>query len=185
VPLYLTEYGYQTRPDPYSAVSFAQQSAFLNQAEYISYRNPNVRTLSQFLLVDDAPDPDFSVKKNPQLAWRTFQTGLMLLSGRRKPSYKAYMTPLYLKTPRVRQGRAVSLFGMLRAANASSRPTVSIQFQHRGLKRWRTRKRLRISGPRHYFNARVVVPSSGAIRLRWSAGRRVRVSRPARITVVR
>jgi hypothetical protein len=28
------------------------------------------------------------------------------------------------------------------------------------------------------------VPSSGALRLRWTDGRRVRVSRPARVTVV-
>jgi hypothetical protein len=128
VPLYLTEYGYQTRPDPY-APSFSLQAAYINQAEYIAARNPNVRTLSQFLLVDDAPVAGVSTKTNPQLAWRTFQSGLTLLSGKRKPSYKAYITPLFLKNPRVRRGTAVRLFGMLRAADATTRPAVSIQWR--------------------------------------------------------
>ena len=184
VPLYLTEYGYQTKPDPFS-ISFSQQAAWLNQAEYIASRNPNVRTLSQFLLVDDAPDPAFSVRTNPRLAWRTFQTGLKLLNGKKKPAYRAYATPLYIKTPRVRRGRAVRLFGMLRAANATTRPLVTIQWRRKGAKKFSTRKRLRVGGPRHYFNTTVRVPGSGYVRLRWTAGKKVHVSRAARVTVVR
>ena len=184
VPLYLTEYGYQTTPDPIH-VSFAQQAAFLNEAEYIASRNPNVRTLSQFLLVDDKPDPAFSTTTQSRLAWRTFQSGLTLQSGKRKPAYRAYMTPLHLKTPRVRRGRAVGLFGMLRAANASTRPAVSLQWRPRGATRWRTRRTLRVSGPRHYFNARMTVPGSGFVRLRWVNGRKALASRAARVTVVR
>ncbi len=184
VPLYLTEYGYQTKPDPF-AVSFSRQAAWLNEAEYITSRNPNVRTLSQFLLVDDAPDPAFSTRTNPQLAWRTFQTGLTLLSGKKKPAYKAYATPLFVKTPRVRRGRAVGIFGMLRAAGPAQRVKVTVQWRPKGLKKWRTRRTMTVGGPRHYFNARVSVPRSGALRLRWSHGRRVQVSRPAAVTVVR
>jgi hypothetical protein len=183
VPLYLTEYGFQTSPDP-THISFSQQAAWLNEAEYISARNRNVRALSQFLLVDDAPDPAYSVKTQPRLAWRTFQSGLTLLNGKRKPAYKAYITPLYVKTPRVRRGTSVALFGMLRAATAGTRPLVTVQWRRKGLERWSTRRRFRVGGPRHYFNTRVSVPASGALRLRWSDGRRVRVSRPARVTVV-
>ena len=184
VPLYLTEYGYQTAPDPIH-VSFDQQAAFLNEAEYIASRNPNVRTLSQFLLVDDAPDPAFSTKTQSRLAWRTFQTGLALQDGKHKPAYRAYITPLFLKTPRVRRGRAVRLFGMLRAADASARPAVALQWQRRGLKRWRTRRTIHVSGPRHYFNTTVSVPASGYIRLRWVKGRKAFASRAARVTVTR
>ena len=184
VPLYLTEYGFQTAPDPIH-ISLTQQAAWLNQSEYIASRNPNVRALSQFLLLDDAPDPMFSVRTQPRLAWRTFQSGLAFHNGKRKPAYKAYITPLYVKTPRVRRGHAVSIFGMLRAADASTTPLVTIQYRAKGLRRWTARRKLRISGPRHYFNTRVGVPKSGALRLRWIDGRRVRVSRPARVTVTR
>ena len=184
VPLYLTEYGYQTKPDPFS-VSFARQAAWLNQAEYIAMKNTNVRTLSQFLLVDDAPDPAFSVKKQPQLAWRTFQSGLTLLTGKKKPAYNAYRTPLFVKTPRVRRGRSVSIFGMLRSAGASQRVRVAVQHRAKGSKTWRTRRTLTVGGPRHYFEARVSVSGSGALRLRWTHGGRARVSRAAAVTVTR
>jgi hypothetical protein len=182
VPLYLDEYGYQTSPDPIH-VSFSQQAAFLNEAEYIASRNPNVRTLSQFLLVDDAPDPAFSVKTQSRLAWRTFQTGLTLLNGKRKPAYRAYITPLFIKTPRVRRGRAVALFGMLRAAAPTARPKVSLQWRPRGGKRWRTRRTISVGGPRHYFNTKVSVPASGYVRLRWVNGRKALASRAAAVTV--
>ena len=184
VPLYLTEYGYQTKPDPF-APSFSLQAAWMNQAEYIASRNPNVRTHSQFLLVDDAPVEGVSTKTNPQLAWRTFQSGLTLLSGKRKPSYKAYVTPLFLKNTRVRRGTPVQLFGMLRAAAPTTRPTVSIQWRARNGKTWRSRKRVTVGGPRHYFNTSVRVPGTGFIRLRWTNGSRALASRAAAVTVTR
>ena len=184
VPLYLTEYGYQTKPDPLG-LPFGTQAAWLNEADYIASRNPSVRALSQFLLVDDAPDPSVDVKQNPRVAYRTFQSGLTSLNGKRKPAYGAYLTPLHVKTPRVRRGRAVSLFGMLRAAAPTMRVRVSIQWRPAGAKRWRTRRSLVVSGPRHHFNARISVPSTGALRLRWVNGGRAVASRSAKVTVTR
>ena len=116
VPLYLTEYGYQTAPDPITRVSFNRQAAWINEAEYIAFKNPNVRAVNQFLLVDDKPVDGVDVKKNPGLAWRTFQSGLQSLAGKHKPSYKAYMTPIFVKQQRVRRGRSTGVFGMLRPA---------------------------------------------------------------------
>ena len=185
VPLYLTEYGYQTSPDPYfKAVTFARQAAWLNEAEYIARRNPNVRALSQFLLVDDAPDPDFSTTKEPNLAWRTFQSGLTLLTGKRKLSYRGYITPLFLKQQRVRRGRPVGLFGLLRAAADGTTPQVALQWRPLGSTRWRTRRTIRVASPGHTFDARLTVPRTGYVRLRWVKGAKAFASRAARITVV-
>ncbi len=184
VPLYLTEYGYQTKPDPFS-VSYSRQAAWINQAEYIAYKNPSVRAISQFLLVDDGPVPGVDVKKNPRLAWRTFQSGLQSLSGRRKPSYKAYITPIHVKRTRVRRGTAISVFGMLRPADAASRKRISLQFRARGRKRWQTRRRITVRGPRHFFEARTRLPRSGYVRIRWSNGGRALASRPVTVTVTR
>jgi hypothetical protein len=184
VPLYLTEYGYQTRPDPFAAATFSQQAAYLDQAEYIASRNKDVRALSQFLLVDDAPDPRYKTT-GPQasLAWRTFQSGLELLSGKHKPAYRAYVTPLFLKRVRVRHGSAVPLFGMLRPAPPTSRPKVSIQWRSKHGTVWHTRKRVGVAGPRHYFNTSVVAPATGYIRLRWIDAGRALASRAAAVTV--
>jgi hypothetical protein len=183
VPLYLTEYGYQTRPDPIS-VSFERQAAWINEAEYIAFRNPLVRSMSQFLLVDDAPAAGIDPKKDPQLYWRTFQSGLKLLNGARKPSYKAYLTPIYVKQRTVRRGRAVGVFGLLRAAKVGSTTAAQIQWRPQGGKRWRTLRTVKVGGVRHFLNAKVRVPGSGNLRLRWIDGRPT-VSRSAPITVRR
>lgn len=182
VPLYLTEYGYQTRPDPVTRVSFDQQAAWINEAEYIAYKNPNVRAVNQFLLVDDAP---IEGEKNQQLAYRTFQSGLQLLTGKRKPSYKAYMTPIFVKQQRVRRGRSTGIFGMLRPAEPTARVRASIQFRARGAKRWKTRKTVTVRGPRHYFETRVTVPASGHLRISWRNGGRRLTSRAANVTATR
>ncbi|MBW3607533.1 MAG: cellulase family glycosylhydrolase [Actinobacteria bacterium] len=185
VPLYLTEYGYQTAPDPITRVSFSKQAAWINEAEYMAYKNPNVRAVNQFLLVDDGPVAGVDAKKNPGLAWRTFQSGLKLLSGKRKPSYKAYMTPIFVKQQRVRRGRSAGIFGMLRPADAKSRVRARIQFRTRGGKRWHTRRTVIVGGPRHYFETRVVVRSSGSLRIAWRHGSRTLTSRAAKVTAVR
>jgi hypothetical protein len=184
VPLYLTEYGYQTKPDPF-AISFSRQAAWINEAEFIAYKNPNVRAMSQFLLVDDAPFADVDPKKDPQLYWRTFQSGLKLLSGSRKPAYTAYVTPIYVKQQAVRRGRSVSVFGLLRGAKAGSTPKADVQFRAKGRKKWRALRTVRVSGLRHYLNAKVRVPSTGHLRLRWHNGTRPVASRAVAITVRR
>ncbi|MEA2232805.1 MAG: hypothetical protein QOD83_2621 [Solirubrobacteraceae bacterium] len=182
VPLYITEYGYQTKPDPFfAAISLAKQAAWMNQAEYISFKNPSVRSMSQFLLVDDGPAAGFDVKKDARLAWRTFQSGLVFANGKRKPSFKAYVTPLYVKQRAVRRGRTVGIFGMLRSAKAGTLQTVRIQFRARGRKRWQTQLTRKVGGPRHYFETRVRVPASGDLRLLWKDGSRLRMSRIAPI----
>ncbi len=184
VPLYLTEYGYQTKPDPFT-VSFSQQAAYINQAEYIAYRNPNVRAMSQFLLIDDAPVAGVDPKKDPQLYWRTFQSGLQLLTGKRKPGYNAYQTPIFLKQRSVRRGRSVGVFGMLRGAKAGAAVAASVQFRGKGSKRWRTLRTARSKGVRNYVNTTVRPRRSGSLRLRWSNGAKPLVSRSAPVTVRR
>ena len=181
VPLYITEYGYQTRPDPFS-VSYDRQAAWINQAEYIAYKNPLVRSMSQFLLVDDGPVPNVDPRRHPRLAWRTFQSGLQSISGRRKPSYRAYMTPLFVKQSRIRRGGSTGIFGMLRPAPTEARPRVRIQFRARGRTRWQTRKTLTVGGPKHGFETRVRVPGSGSLRIRWRHGSRTLTSRAASVT---
>ena len=184
VPLYLTEYGYQTKPDPFVAnvVSFRRQAAWINQAEYMAYANPNVRTLSQFLLVDDAP---VAGEKNQRLAYRTFQSGLQLLTGTRKPSYKAYITPIHVTKTRIRRGRSATIFGMLRPAPPNVRVRVQIQFRPRGAKRWRTRKRVNVGGPRHYFTTRVRMTRTGSVRILWNHGGKPVASRTVMLLVTR
>ena len=167
MPLYLTEFGYQTNPPDPLGVSLAQQAAYLDQSEFIAYNNPNVRTLSQFLLVDDKPLAGVS---NPIAAYGgTFQSGLEFQNGRRKPSYSSYRMPIFISIPRARRGHAIRLWGMARAGPREGQRAVTVQFQRAGSHSWQSIAQL-IAEPVHGFiDARVRVSASGLVRLAWSS----------------
>jgi hypothetical protein len=184
VPLYLTEFGYQTPPDPL-APSFARQAAWSNQSEYIAYRNPLVRSFSQFLLNDDAPVPGIDPQKDPRAAWVTFQSGLRSNRGRNKPSFKAYVTPIHVTQTRIRRGRGTTVFALLRPASPAAPAAARIEFRRKGAKRWRTLARRTARAPRHYVQTRLRIPSSGSVRVRWKHGTKQLTSRSVRVTVRR
>ena len=151
LPLYLTEYGYQTNPPDRTGVSLARQAAYLNQAEYMAFRNSRVRTLAQFQLVDD-----------PMSVRAGFQSGLITVRGRRKPAFAAYRLPIWL--PRTR-GRSVRVWALVRSAPNGKRVQAAVQFRARRSKRWRTLRTVRTS-TRGYLETTVRVGGPGAVRVR-------------------
>ena len=76
--LWITEYGYQTKPpDRAFGVSWTKQAAYLSQAYSIARRNPRIDMMLWFLLRDeDRLD-----------GW---QSGLLTVTGQRKPSFEAF-----------------------------------------------------------------------------------------------
>jgi len=170
LPLYLTEFGYQTRPPDRIGVTPAQQAAYLNHAEYIAWRNGGVRTLAQFLLVDDEP---------PVSA--TFQSGLRTLQGARKPAYAAYRRPIHVPDRALRRGQRMTVWGLDRAAADGARPLARIQFRRSGARRWRTIASVRGDARKGYAVRRLRAPGTGAVRLLWSSG----ASRAVAIRVAR
>ncbi|HEV2786008.1 MAG TPA: hypothetical protein VGV67_06445, partial [Solirubrobacteraceae bacterium] len=96
-----------------------------------------------------------------------------------------YITPIHLPKTRIRRGRSASIFGMLRPAAPAARVRVQIQFRQRGAKRWRTRKRITVGGPRHYFNTSLRVTRAGSVRILWSNGGRAVASRAVSVVVTR
>jgi len=78
VPLWLTEYGYQTNPpDRLFGVSPAKQAAYLTQAFAIARRDPRIDLLLWFLLRDE----------RDVARW---QSGLVTAAGKRKPAFAAF-----------------------------------------------------------------------------------------------
>jgi hypothetical protein len=78
--LWITEYGYQTRPpDRAFGVTWAKQAAYLKQAVRIARRNPRIDTLVWFLLRDET-------------RLGGWQSGLMTATMVRKPSFAAFRT---------------------------------------------------------------------------------------------
>lgn len=78
VRLWITEYGYQTRPERFFGVTYAQQAAYLRQAYRIAKRHPRIDMLLWFMLRDDT---------NLSLGW---QSGFMTARGAKKPSFNVF-----------------------------------------------------------------------------------------------
>jgi hypothetical protein len=105
-PIYLTEFGIQSLPDPIFGVSLAQQAEFLAISEHIAYANPRVKLFSQYLLRDDPTLPG-----PPIDAYSGFQSGLEFANGQKKPSYSSWPIPL---TVTMTSPTKVSLWGLIR-----------------------------------------------------------------------
>jgi hypothetical protein len=75
-PIWLTEYGYQTKPPESRGVSLAAQSANIRTALLYAARDPRVQMFIWFTYRDDAGNP-----------WKS---GLVASDGNLKPSYQAF-----------------------------------------------------------------------------------------------
>jgi hypothetical protein len=157
VPLYLTEYGYQTNPPDRIGVSLRNHAAYLDESEFIAYRNPAVRALSQFLLRDGGAPVS-----------KTFQTGLLFHDGKPKPAYQSYKLPIWLPKRRFKPGSRVRVWGLIRPAANGTAPDVEIQFRRPHGSAWRHLTTRRASAERGYLDQRVLIPGSGRVRLSWN-----------------
>jgi hypothetical protein len=154
VPLFFTEFGYQTNPPDRFGVTPARQQAYLDEAEYLTAREPNVRTLSQFLLLDDAD------------IGRGFQSGLMFRDGRPKPALATYRLPVHLPGRRPDRRGRLKVWGMVRAALPGAGSVVKVQARRGRRGRWRTLRRLTPANAHGYFQTSVTAGrSAGAVRL--------------------
>jgi hypothetical protein len=76
--LWITEYGYQTRPpDRVFGVSWIKQARYLTQAYKIARRNPRITMMLWFLIKDEG-------------RLGGWQSGLFTAGGRKKPAYDAF-----------------------------------------------------------------------------------------------
>jgi hypothetical protein len=168
LPIYLTEYGYQTDPpDTVIGVSWRRQAAFINYGDDIAYRNPRVRSVAQFLLYDDGPNP--KVPPSSYYYWgSTFQTGLLTVAGARKPSFAAYQRPLNVSPRRPRRGQRLRIFGQLRPAAPGAALVARVQFRRRGSSRWRTLRNVNVHSFRNYVVVRLKARRSGSWRVAWN-----------------
>jgi hypothetical protein len=118
LPIYLTEFGIQSVPDPYYGVSFQRQNEYRAIAERIAYDNPRVAAFSQYLLTDDLPREGVPASER----YSGFESGLITSSGERKLSYDGFRLPLAVRRL---HGKA-SLWGLVRPASGAQTVTIEI-----------------------------------------------------------
>jgi hypothetical protein len=121
LPIYLTEFGVQSKPNRYLGVSVAKQAEYDALAEYIAYRDPRVAAFSQYLLRDDpvGGPPGSSVHGG----YVGFQSGLEYVSGAPKPLYRAWPVPLVVS--RLRHG--YTLWGLVRPTIGATKVTILVR----------------------------------------------------------
>jgi hypothetical protein len=121
VPIYLTEFGVQTRPNRELGVSFAKQVQFYAIDEHIAWSNPRVAAFSQYLLRDD---PLGGRAGSSVLGgFIGFQSGLETVKGAKKPLYFSWPVPLTV----TKNKRSYLLWGLVRPASGSTRVTILIK----------------------------------------------------------
>jgi hypothetical protein len=76
VPVWITEYGHETKPPDPHGVSYATQSKYAVQALNIAKNDPNVQMFIWFVFHDTAGNP--------------WQSGLYTAGGSQKPAYDAF-----------------------------------------------------------------------------------------------
>jgi hypothetical protein len=125
LPVFITEFGVTTRPpDVKFGVPLNRQAQYLNLVDFLAFKRPWIKSVSQFQLVDDRG-----------LAERgTFQTGLIFRTGVLKPSFQAYRIPIFV----LRRKAGVTVFGQVRPIRIGvTPPTIEIQNRQRG-QDWKT-----------------------------------------------
>jgi hypothetical protein len=131
VPIYLTEFGIQSKPSALG-VSLAKQAEYDAIGEKIAWSNSRVAAFSQYLLRDDPVGgaPGSSVHGGVI----GFQTGLETFAGKRKPLYFGFPVPLAV----TRQGHRFSLWGLVRPSVGATK--LKVMVQPKGSKSYRTLK---------------------------------------------
>lgn len=114
--IYNTEYGFQSDPpDERFGAHLRDIPAFINEAEWMTYRDSRVKTWSQYAYRDDT-------------SLDGFQSGLYFSGGSRKEDvYEAYRVPIFV----TQRGLSVEVWGGVRLAESRGR-TVQVQVRERG-----------------------------------------------------
>lgn len=171
LPLFNTEFGYLTSPPKLRTrrnpwLDPATAAAYMNQAEYLSWRDPRLRSFMQYLLYDPVPP-------GPRSDYGGYASGLLGYDGRQKASYSAFRMPIWLPVTLQRRAGRLEVWGCVRPAHVAASDTgapqsAELQFRPRGGGAFRTLRTLPITDSRGYIDVRVAVPASGTVRLAWT-----------------
>jgi len=118
MPIYLTEFGIQSRPDPYIGVSYQRQAEYRSIGEWYAWKNRRVAAFSQYLMRDDNPRPG-----SRYVRYSGFESGLRGSSGKAKLAYAGFRLPLVADA----RGKRVYFWGYVRPSAVHTRVLVQVR----------------------------------------------------------
>jgi hypothetical protein len=126
MPIWITEFGYQTDPPDPFASPIGLVPRFMAESEWLAYHDQRVKSYAQYPLSDD------STSGRGLRRFHGFQSGIDSSSNRpKKFVYQAFQTPLFV---RLISRSSVEVFGGVRAASGG---TATLQVG-RGSRNFRT-----------------------------------------------
>jgi hypothetical protein len=127
LPLFLTEYGYESRPDdPFAPFDRDEQARHLAKASYLAWRDHEVQMFAQFLLRDIHP-LESGRPAGTRGFYRDWQTGLYGPDGDPKPALQAFKLPFWAEVHERDGQRVVLAWGQVRPGRG--RQTVRVEQQ--------------------------------------------------------
>lgn len=132
--LHLTEFGYQTSPPDHAiGITLGKQSRWLQQAAYLAWRDPRVRSLVHYQWEDET----VRYRSPGSFAYAGWQSGLLYVNGKPKPALATFEAPLVADSVRGRLWGQVRPGGraevtLLRRQDGEFRPVTDIRTDERG-----------------------------------------------------
>ena len=148
--IWLTEYGYQSSPDPFG-VSPETQARYVSEAARRVFAAPRVEMLIHYLYRDE-----------PDLA--RWQSGLETVEGDAKPALRATMLPL---AQVARKATRTTLWGQVRPGSGRQ----AYVLQRLVGDAWVAIGGTRMTSTRGYFRRTVTAPKGSTLRIWYPAGR--------------
>jgi hypothetical protein len=112
MPIWITEFGYQTDPPDPFASPIALVPRFMSESEWLAYHDQRVKSYAQYPLSDD------STAGRGLSRFHGFQSGIDSSSNRpKKFVYQAFQTPLFV---RLISRSSVEVFGGVRVASGGT-----------------------------------------------------------------
>ena len=159
--VWLTEYGVQSKPDPFLGATEQEQAEFLAMSERIAYRNSRVRSYAQYLLYDDEPRKQGS-------RYSGFESGLRhsytAQGGRPKLAYYGWRLPLVVETPR--RGSRATVWGLIRPAGRVT--TARLEYRDGSRGTWRLMRFVRTNRS-GYISSTATLRTGRVFRLKWGS----------------
>ncbi len=166
--IWSTEFGFVTSPPQPNQVgkrfpSPQQAAIYLNESEYLSYRNPRIASYAQYLL----RDPENLLSKGVGL----FSSGLLFANGAPKPGLSAYRMPVWMPEQTVTRGQNALVWGGARPTPggfAATHVTQQVQIQQLNGGVWQTLATVNANSATGYFQTHIRFNNSGGLRLAYT-----------------
>jgi len=154
MPIYLTEFGIQSVPDPVYGVSEQRQAEYYAISERLAWKTSRIASFSQYLMRDDLPGTGKD-------RYGGFESGLKANTGRKKLAFDAFRLPLVVTKTK----HGVSIWGHVRPAPGVTDALLEVRS---GSKRMFHKLKIVKTDARGYLETTSKNRSGGEWRLRWS-----------------